>query len=271
MTGAQDTISFWLNAAGRYPLLPKEEVNRLATIVQAHNPGDKKREKAVEKIVLHNLRLIPGVVRRCVSSKRTVKFGDSSTEDLLQCGVIGLRRAAELFNPTLGYSFSTYAAAWIFQAVQRDLYNNLSMIRVPETTIRELYHAIEADKNYSFNHLEPAKRHRLHDALKALYLCSFDSLLASGEDLEEDRISSVHLNNLNKGSDDNQMEDHNIMPFDAIIGMAPLSEVQKKVLVYTYVENLNQRQVAQLVGLASSTVKKKLEDAQKALSKAMDR
>lgn len=270
MATAQDTISFWLNAAGRYPLLPKEEMNRLATIVQAGLPGEKKRDKAVEKMVLHNLRLIPGVVRRCVSSKRTVRFGDASTEDLLQCGVIGLRRAAELFNPALGYSFSTYAAAWIFQAVHRDLYNNLSLIRVPETTIRELYHAIDASKGYSFSELETPKRERMLDALKALYLCSFDSIVSCNEEIDDDRFVAVHLNSPEKSAENNEIRDQDLFTFETLVELAPLSETQKQVLRHTYVDSLNQRQISDIVGIAPSTVKKKLEDAQAMLFKAMN-
>lgn len=271
MTSAHDTIGFWLNAAGRYPLLPKEEVNRLGFIIQKGVAGEKRREKAVEKLVLHNLRLIPGVVRRCVASKRTHKFGDSFTEDLLQCGVIGLRRAAEKFDPSTGYSFSTYAAAWIFQAVHRELYSNLSMMRVPETTIRELYHAIEKNKDYSFRHLKKDQKLRMLDALAALSLTSVEGIIESNDMITDDKFFCVPANGQEQSFSRNEINEYQHMSFDAILNMAALTDNQKKILHHIYVDECNQRQTAELLGVCSTTVKENLKKAQHRLSMALDR
>lgn len=42
-----------------------------------------------------------------------------SREDLVQEGMFGLVRAAELFDPSRGFKFSTYASWWIKQTIQR--------------------------------------------------------------------------------------------------------------------------------------------------------
>lgn len=44
---------------------------------------------------------------------------DNEWDDSFQDGLIGLMRAAQKFDPARGYQFSTYAMAWIRQAVQR--------------------------------------------------------------------------------------------------------------------------------------------------------
>ena len=67
--------------------------------------------------------------------------------DLVGWGQFGLLRAAELFDPSLGMRFSTYATYWIRQAILKAIENTASLVRIPSGAIkptRELY--LEAAK-----------------------------------------------------------------------------------------------------------------------------
>jgi RNA polymerase primary sigma factor len=52
-------------------------------------------------------------------------------EDLVGYGVLGLIRAAELYDPGLGWLFSTYAQGWITQAIGRAVADCGHTVRIP--------------------------------------------------------------------------------------------------------------------------------------------
>lgn len=262
------TISFWLNAAGRLPLLPKVEVIRLANIIQDKESSDKIREKAISKIVSHNLRLIPSVVKSCTVSKRTFKFGDLNTEDLLQAGVIGLRRAAEKYNPGLGYAFSTYAANWIYQSIQREIYNNLSMIRIPETTIRQVYNSINETNSRSFADKKKNARHRMMSAYLAMEVMSLDSSMRDLCD-DPDTCTNYYMFNpvqsepgsytLNEASDS----------YEDILKLVDLDETQKLILYKYFHEEPNLAQIAREIGMSAYSVRNSFANAMASLRSAV--
>lgn len=70
--------------------------------------------QAKSKIVMANMGLVHAVVRSRLGASSS-KFLDGGTtyEELVQEGSLGLLRAAELFDPSRGLRFSTYATIWI--------------------------------------------------------------------------------------------------------------------------------------------------------------
>ncbi len=82
------------------PALSREEEARL---FELHKKGD---EKAREKLIEHNLRLVAHVVRKYYLTNK-------NTEDLISVGSIGLVKAIDSFNDSNGTRFATYAAKCI--------------------------------------------------------------------------------------------------------------------------------------------------------------
>ena len=66
-----------------------------------------------------------------MSITRNYTRADVPLLDLIQEGNLGLMRAVEKFDWTMGYKLSTYATWWIRQSVQRALAEQSRTIRLP--------------------------------------------------------------------------------------------------------------------------------------------
>ncbi len=111
-------ISSYLKEISSYPLLSRdEEVEISKSILE----GDL---EAYDKLITANLRLVVSI------AKRYTKLG-VPLQDLIQEGNIGLIKAVEKFDYTMGKKFSTYATFWIKQSILRYISSNKGVIRYP--------------------------------------------------------------------------------------------------------------------------------------------
>jgi RNA polymerase sigma factor (sigma-70 family) len=141
-----DTLGRMLHGAGRARLLTAEEEVKLGrriasgqqateqfTATHAENLksmiDDGKR--AHDSLVLANMRLVVSIARRYHSDGMEMV-------DLIQEGMIGLMRAADKYDWSLGYKFSTYATWWIRQSVTRALADKGRVIRLPVHFVEHL-------------------------------------------------------------------------------------------------------------------------------------
>jgi RNA polymerase primary sigma factor len=138
--GGADAQSY-LARLTRQRLLTAEEEVALAGRIQhgAKNDKDLKALKdakdAKDELVEANMRLVVNVARTYHSS--LIPF-----EDLVQEGAIGLITAAERFDASKGFRFSTYATHWIRQAITRAIDNKSKPIRLP-AHVSEILRKIE--------------------------------------------------------------------------------------------------------------------------------
>jgi RNA polymerase primary sigma factor len=84
-----------------------------------------------EKIESAKISLLRANLRLVVSIAKTFTSDSLELADLIQEGSLGLMRAVEKFNWTMGFKFSTYATWWIRQAVRRAITDKEKTIRIP--------------------------------------------------------------------------------------------------------------------------------------------
>lgn len=99
------------------PLTIEEERRLFERVIQ----GD---AEAKESIVIAYLPLVVRIASRFV-------YYGASLLDLVSEGNIGLMRAVERFDHTLGQRFSKYASWWIKWTIQRALINNAKTVHIP--------------------------------------------------------------------------------------------------------------------------------------------
>ena len=113
-----DPVRMYLKEIGKISLLSAEEEVEVA---KAMAEGD---EKAKEKMIEANLRLVVSIAKRYVGHGMFLL-------DLVQEGNLGLIKAVDKFDYTKGYKFSTYATWWIRQAITRAIADQGRTIRIP--------------------------------------------------------------------------------------------------------------------------------------------
>jgi RNA polymerase primary sigma factor len=117
-TAEQDPLKLYVRQIGDGRLLTPAEERELA---RRKDEGD---EEAKRRLIQSNLRLVMSITRNYTKAGVPLL-------DLIQEGNLGLIRAVEKFDYTMGFKLSTYATWWIRQAVTRALADQGRTIRLP--------------------------------------------------------------------------------------------------------------------------------------------
>ena len=117
-----EILQMYLKDIGRIKLLNKNSEMALGKIIK--EGSRKEAQIAKKKLVQANLRLVVSIAKKYTG--QGILF-----MDLVQEGSLGLIKAAQRFDYSKGFKFSTYATWWIKQTIIRAIANSSRSIRIP--------------------------------------------------------------------------------------------------------------------------------------------
>jgi RNA polymerase primary sigma factor len=176
----------YLEEISQYPILTKEEEFKIAQQIR-----QRKDEKAKEKIICSNLRIVVYIAKKYQNQGLTLP-------ELINAGNEGLIHAADKYDERKGYRFNTYSVWW----VKRAIYNAINSERgiVPKSYLAKRIQ-LQIKKYIQKNGYEPtvqdlATALKVDEAAVSLALGELIppySLDETFEDSENPYIESVRL------------------------------------------------------------------------------
>lgn len=118
MGSSLDSVKLYMQELRTIPQISEQEIAELFPKIKKGDGRAKKR------MIEGNLRLVISI------AKRYSCYGLDFL-DLIEEGNVGLMKAIDKYDPSMGYNFSTYAFWWIRQYIQRAILNQTKTIHIP--------------------------------------------------------------------------------------------------------------------------------------------
>lgn len=112
------TETLYFRDINRFKVLTEKDERALIARVQRDEPG------AADELVTANLRFV-------VSVAKGYRGRGIAYLDLINEGNIGLIKAAKRFNLAMGVKFISYAVWWIRQSMQKAIFEQAGLVRIP--------------------------------------------------------------------------------------------------------------------------------------------
>ena len=275
-----DAMRDYLEAISRYPLLTTQQEIQLARKIAQYmelrdNPSPTPAEqrlikaglKARATMVNCNLRLVVHIAKRY-----TGRIKSMDMLDLCQEGNIGLQRAAEKFDASRGYKFSTYAYWWIRQSLKRAIDSKERMIKIPIHMIDRTFKALQIETEYMKEHGRKPSKTELAEVMGL----TIEQLLALVD------CNSVHISLDELVTDDgNSLLDLIASPevdidFDlghrkehVQLALSYLTDMEQDIINKRYNEDLTFTAIAKDHNVCRERIRQKMTSAHRKLGKMM--
>jgi RNA polymerase sigma-B factor len=242
----------------------KEEIIELIKSFQL-----KQDEEAQHTLVVHYHRLVETIARK-------YSKGKSHHEDIVQVGILGLLGAIRRYNDEIGKSFEAFAIPTIVGEIKRFLRDKTWSVHVPRR-IKELGPKINSTVDELTRELHRSPRVdeiakvlnvSEEEVLEAMEMGKSYQALSVDHSIEADSEGgTVTLLDI-VGSEDEGFEKVNQkMVLEKILPI--LSEREKEIIQYTYLDNMSQKDAGDLLGISQMHVSRLQRRAIKKLQEAI--
>ena len=216
---------------------------------------------AREKLVEGNLRLVLSVVQRF--SQR-----GENMDDLFQVGCIGLIKAIDNFDSTLGVKFSTYAVPMIIGEIRRYLRDNNS-IRVSRSLKDTAYKAIYAKDTLTRKNLKEPTVEEIAAEVgisKEDIVYALDAMqnpMSLYEPVYTDGGDTLYV--MDQISDKKNKEETWVEHLSLSEAMKRLNDRERHIISLRFFEGKTQTEVADMIGISQAQVSRLEKNALKAM------
>ena len=216
---------------------------------------------AREQYIEGNLRLVLSVIKRFSQS-------DENVDDLFQIGCVGLIKAIDNFDRTLGVKFSTYAVPMIIGEIRRYLRDGGS-IRVSRSLKDIAYRALQVkEAMQKANQKEPTieeisaelgiPREDIVYALDAI-----QSPMSLYEPIYTDGGDTLFV--MDQISDKKNKEELWVEQISLNEALKRLADREKEIIVLRFFEGKTQMEVAEMIGISQAQVSRLEKNALKVM------
>ena len=226
------------------PNLPNEKkIELLKKIKAGDNP-------AREEFIQGNLRLVLSVIQRFNSR-------GEAADDLFQVGCIGLIKAIDNFDLSVGVKFSTYAVPMIIGEIRRYLRDNNS-IRVSRSLRDTAYKALQAKERLTVqNQREPGVEEIAHELgmEKEEIVFALDAIadpVSLYEPVYHDGADAIYV--MDQVRDEKSCDDMWLEQIGLKEAMKKLGEREKRILNLRFFQGRTQMEVANEIGISQAQV-----------------
>ena len=240
---------------GQLPVLTEAEKRQLLTLAHA---GDK---AARARMVEGNLRLVLSVVQRFAQRGENL-------DDLFQVGCIGLIKAIDNFDSTLGVKFSTYAVPMIIGEIRRYLRDNNS-IRVSRSLKDTAYKAIYAKDTLTRKNLKEPTVEEIAAEVgisKEDIVYALDAMqnpMSLYEPVYTDGGDTLYV--MDQISDKKNKEEMWVEHLSLSEAMKRLNDRERHIISLRFFEGKTQTEVADMIGISQAQVSRLEKNALKAM------
>lgn len=212
--------------------------------------SDLTNEQIVEQFQIGNQNALAALVDKnqgLVRSRASYFFrshgNDLDLEDLVQSGMLGMIRAAEKFDLTLGYKFTTYAYKWIDKAIRKAINKEGHTIRIPAgkyLKLNKLKQILKANPEASDEELYKILENEGIDKKQAddLFLINRNQVNSTSLNINLDSEDSTGDELMDMVGDESTPVDMLILEKDMenflIKALDQLTDREKQIIIYRY-------------------------------------